>query len=171
MKLAVVYDSITGNTKKAAEWIAEGMNEIEGAEAMAFSIHEADEAFIKESRGIVIGSPSYMAQLTPDMHSWIMSESGELGFGGKLGGAFATEQYTHGGGDLVLQSILTMEMVSGMICYSGGNSLGVPYIHLGPVAVNTNKEKHNGLEYYRENFVIFGKRFAKKAVELERVRS
>lgn len=38
MKLAVIYDSKTGNTKQAAEWIAEGMNEVDGVEAQAFSI-------------------------------------------------------------------------------------------------------------------------------------
>ena len=35
MKLAVLYDSRTGNTKQAAEWIAEGMASVEGAEARA----------------------------------------------------------------------------------------------------------------------------------------
>ena len=50
----------------------------------------------------------------------IMANSGKLGFAGKLGGAFATEQYTHGGGTQVIHSILIIEMVNGMLCYSGG---------------------------------------------------
>ncbi len=166
MKLSVLYDSKTGNTKQAAEWIIEGMNEVEGIEAATFSIHEADEEFVKESKGVVIGSPSYAAAMTPDIHSWIMQSSGKLGFAGKLGGAFATEQYTHGGGDLVIQSIINIEMVLGMVCYSSGGACGNPYIHLGPVGVNGNKESHNSLEYYKDYFTIFGKRFAEKAVEL-----
>ena len=36
MKLAVLYDSKTGNTKQAAEWIAAGMGEVENVEARAF---------------------------------------------------------------------------------------------------------------------------------------
>ena len=37
MKLTVIYDSKTGNTRQAAEWIAEGMNQAENTEAKAFS--------------------------------------------------------------------------------------------------------------------------------------
>ncbi len=41
-----------------------------------------------------------------------------------------------------------------------------PFIHLGPVGVNNNVEAHNSLEYYRDNFVIYGRRFAEKAADL-----
>ncbi len=166
MKLAVIYDSKTGNTKQAAEWIAEGMGGVPGVEARAFSIHEVDESFAKEARGLVFGSPSYAALVTPDMHKWLLGTAGKLGLAGKLGGAYATEQYTHGGGDLVIQSILTYEMVSGMLCYSGGGSWGKPVIHLGPVGVNGNVESHNALEHYKDCFTVYGSRFAKKACEL-----
>ncbi|MCR5416235.1 MAG: flavodoxin family protein [Pseudobutyrivibrio sp.] len=166
MKLAVIYDSKTGNTKQAAEWIVEGMNAISGAEAKAFSIDEVDEEFAKEAKAIVFGSPSYMASLTPNLHQWIFTNGGKLDLAGKLGGAFATAQYTHGGADTVIQSILTLELVKGMLCYSSGNEFGLPYIHLGPVAINNNKESHNGLENYKETFVIYGNRFATKATQL-----
>ena len=116
MKIAVIYDSKTGNTKQAAKWIVEGMDQTEGVEAQAFSIQEMDEVFVKEACGIVVGSPSYAALMTPDMHAWLLSYAGKLGFAGKLGGAFATEQFTHGGGETVIQSILTIEMVNGMLC-------------------------------------------------------
>ncbi len=166
MKLTVIYDSKTGNTKQAAEWIAEGMNKVLETEAKAFSINDIDEDFVKESSGIVVGSPSYCAMLTPALHSWLLDYAGKLGFAGKLGGAFATEQFTHGGGETVIQSILTIEMVNGMLCYSGGGASGMPVIHLGPVGVNDNVEKHNGMNLYKDNFVIFGERFANKAKEI-----
>ena len=165
MKLAVIYDSKTGNTRQAAEWIAEGMNTVPGAEARTFSIHEIDEAFVKEAVGAIIGSPSYAALMTPDMRTWLMG-AGKLGMAGKLGGAFATEQYTHGGAELVIQSILTNELVWGMLCYSGGGSCGKPIIHFGPVGVNDNVEAHNGMEHYEEYFRVYGERFARKAAEL-----
>ncbi len=166
MKLAVLYDSKTGNTAQAAAWIAEGMNEVENVEAMAFSIEDADVEFVKASRGVVIGSPSYAALMTPDLHAWLQTNGNKLKLSGKLGGAFATAQFTHGGGDLVIQSILTFEMVKGMLCYSGGASCGMPVIHLGPVAINNNVEKHNSLDIYKGYFNIYGKRFAEKAREL-----
>ena len=100
MKLAVLYDSKSGNTKQAAEWIAEGMEQIEGTEARCFHIDEIDEAFAKEARGIVIGCPVYAASMTAAMRNWLQTSAGRLELAGKLGGAFATEQYTHGGAEL-----------------------------------------------------------------------
>ena len=38
--------------------------------------------------------------------------------------------------------------------------------NLGPVAVNNNEEKHNGMEHFKDSFMIYGKRFAGKAAEL-----
>ncbi len=166
MNIAVIYDSKSGNTKMAAEWITEAMNEVSEVDAKAFSIQSVDENFVKEAKGVVIGSPSYASQMTPDMHSWLLGAGVELSLAGKLGGAFATQQYTDGGGDLVIQSILTIEIVKGMMFYSGGGAFGKPIIHLGPVAVNNNVEKHNGMEYYKETFMIYGRRFAEKASEL-----
>lgn len=166
MKLAVIYDSKSGNTKMAAEWIAEGMNGVSEVDAKAFSIQSVDEEFVKEAKGVVIGSPSYAAQMTPDMHSWLLSSGVKLSFAGKLAGGFATQQYADGGGDIVIQSILTIEMVNGMLFYSSGGAYGKPVIHLGPVAINNNVEKHNDMEYYKDSFMIYGKRFAEKASEL-----
>ena len=165
MKLSVIYDSRTGNTKQCAEWIAAGMSRVEGVEAKAFSTKDVDAGFVKESKGIVIGSPSYYALMTAEMRTWLLEEAPKLEFGGKLGGAFATVQFTHGGGDLVIQSILTNLITIGMLCYSGGGACGDPCIHLGPVGVNHNVEKAY-LEDFKDNFEIFGERFAKKAAEL-----
>lgn len=38
MKLAVVYDTKTGNTAKMAEYVIEGITSVNGAEAKAFPI-------------------------------------------------------------------------------------------------------------------------------------
>lgn len=166
MKLSVIYDSKTGNTKQAAEWIAEGMARVPDVEARSFHIGEVDADFVRESRGVVMGCPTYAALMTPDMRTWLMTSAGKLGMAGKLGGAFATEQYTHGGAEMVIQSILINEIVFGMLCYSGGSAWGRPIIHMGPVGVNGNVEPHNGMENYQENFTVFGERFASKAKEL-----
>ncbi len=166
MKLSVLFDSKTGNTELAAGWIAEGMREAEGVEANIFNISSVDADFVKESKGVVIGCPSYAAGVTPDMRSWLLGSAGRLGLAGKLGGAFATAQYTHGGAELVVQSILVTELVFGMLCYSGGGACGKPVIHLGPTAINNNVEPHNGMDNYKELFKTYGKRFALKAKEL-----
>ncbi len=60
------------------------MNQVEDMETKAFILPDVDEVFVKEAWGIVIGSPSYAAQMTPDLHAWMMSSTGNLGFAGKL---------------------------------------------------------------------------------------
>ena len=58
MKLAVLYDSRSGNTQRAAEWIALGMGEVEGVEARAYQIGQEDADFVKEARGLALDSIS-----------------------------------------------------------------------------------------------------------------
>ena len=165
LKISIIYDTRTGNTSQAAGWIAEGVRRT-GAEAACFMIDAVDEEFVKASAGVVIGCPTYMSLMTADLHRWLQEKAGKLGLGGKLGGAFATEQYTHGGAELVVQSILEAELVFGMVTYSSGSSQGRPCIHIGPVGVNGNIEAHNSIEHYRTYYELYGERMARKAFEL-----
>ena len=61
MKMMVLYYSKTGNTKKMADVIAQGMERVPGVQAKTCSIEDVDEAWARESKCIVLGSPIYMA--------------------------------------------------------------------------------------------------------------
>ena len=91
---------------------------------------------------------------------WLDGPALKAGLAGKVGGAFATADYLHGGGDLGIQTILNHMMVLGMLTYSGGGSFGKPVIHLGPVAL------HGHLEESKELFRLYGQRMATKTVSL-----
>ena len=160
MKLAIVYDTKTGNTAKMAEYIMEGIAEVEGAQAKAFPIDAIDETYVKQSSALIVGTPTYNGYLTARMKAWLESEPAKLDVAGKLGGAYATAAFIHGGGDLALQCVLTHLMVDGMMVYSGGQAKGMPVIHLGPVAIAPN------LESFADLFRIYGKRMAEQAVKL-----
>ena len=160
MKLSVVYHSKTGNTKEMAEAIVTGMERVAGVAAKAFPIDGVDEAWIKESCGVVLGSPTYLASVSGETKIWLDNCARKLGLAGKLGGAFATADYVHGGGDMAVQGILTHFMVRGMLVYSGGGSWGKPYIHLGPVGISDDLAK------YAPTFRAYGTRMASKALEL-----
>ncbi|MDD3253140.1 MAG: NAD(P)H-dependent oxidoreductase [Lachnospiraceae bacterium] len=159
MKLSVIYHSESGNTQKMAEAVVEGMNKVEGAEAKCFSIDEADEDWIKESSCIVVGTPVYYAEMSGKVKLFL-EKCGKYGLAGKLGGAFATANFVHGGGEIAIQAIQTHMLVYGMMVYSGGGSFGQPVIHLGPVGVRGQFEE------LAENFRIYGERMAKKTKEL-----
>lgn len=160
MKASILYHSKTGNTKKMAEVIAEGMLSVEGVAAKVFSITEADHEYIKESSCVLFGTPIYLASMSGAMKNWLEGPAFTLDLGGKLGGAFSTADYLHGGGDIGIMHILNHLMVLGMLTYSGGGSFGNPVIHLGPVALRKR------LSDCEDVFRIYGQRIATKSKEL-----
>lgn len=160
MKMTVLYHSKTGNTKKMAEIICEGMMSVSGIEVKAFSLEEIDELWIQESKCVVLGTPIYMANMCGAVKTWLEGPCRKYGLAGKIGGAFATADYIHGGGELGIQTILDHMLVLGMLTYSGGGSFGKPVIHLGPVAIKEH------LEESRATFLLYGQRMAAKTSEL-----
>ena len=161
MRIAIVYDTKTGTTSTAAEYIAEGIASVEGCEAACFNIADVDAGYVGSADGVVIGSPTYMASVTHGMLTWLQTAAPALGLAGKLGGAYATEQYIHGGAENVISTILTHELVFGMPVYSGGGSFGKPVVHLGPVGMSQN------IADFKSLFVEFGRRFATQLTRMK----
>lgn len=162
MKMAVIYHSVTGNTKKMGEHIVKGMNSVEGVDARSFPIEAVDVEFVKEAKCVVFGSPIYAAHITGQMMNYLLAEAGKLELAGKLAGAYTTAQYVHGGAELGIREMLDHCMVMGALIYSGGASYGKPVIHLGPVGIDNTLD----INEFTENFVIYGTRMAAKAKEL-----
>lgn len=162
MKMAVIYHSVTGNTRNMGDVIVKGMNSVEGVEAQGFPIEAVDVEFAKEAKCIVFGSPIYAAHITGQMMNYLLGDAGKLNLAGKLVGAYATAQYVHGGAELGIREMLDHAMVKGALTYSGGGSFGKPVIHLGPVGIDNTMDIHQ----FAENFEIYGTRMAKKAMEL-----
>lgn len=160
MKASVFYYSVTEETKAMAEVIATSMNTVDGMEAKAFSIDAFDEEWAKESKCVIIGTPIYMATLTGELKVWLENVAPNLELAGKLGGAFATARYIHGGGEAGIRTILDHMLCFGMLTYSAGGAQGKPVIHLGPVSINDYKAD------CLPTFEVYGKRMAEKAVEL-----
>jgi NAD(P)H dehydrogenase (quinone) len=160
MKMCVLYFSKTGNTKKMAEDIARGMESVGEVQAKAMSIEDLDDEFVRESACVVVGTPTYYTSLAGQVKSWLDTESGRYSFAGKLGGAFSTAQFTHGGGEIAIQNILTHLQFLGMLIYSGGGAVCQPPIHLGPVAIT------DGNSSFTQLFETYGQRMATKAKEI-----
>ncbi len=158
MKASILYLSKTGNTKAMAEQIAGGMS-AEGVEAKIFPIDAVDKDWVNESSCVIIGSPTYYADVSAEIKAFLETLGG-YGVAGKLGGAFATAGFSYGGGDIALQTILTHMMFWGMLTYSGGGAAGNPPIHLGPVAGGSASD--GTPELFRD----YGQRMARKAKEL-----
>ena len=115
MKTAIVYDSRTHTTEKAAAFIAQGVMETGYSDVRCFNIDEADLDYIKQSDMVIFGSPTYMASVTGKMKNWLESNIKKLNLAGKLGGAYATEQYIHGGAENAIKEMIVFMMVAGMM--------------------------------------------------------
>lgn len=120
MKMAVIYHSVTGNTKNMGEQIIKGMNRVEGAEAKSFPIEDVDVDFVKEAKCVVFGSPIYAAHITGQMMNYLLAEAGKLELAGKLAGAYTTAQYVHGGGELGIREMLTTAWSWGRLLIQAG---------------------------------------------------
>ena len=140
--------------------LIEGITSVDGAEAKAFPITAVDEEYVKASTALIVGTPTYNGTLTARMKSWLESGPSRLNVAGKLGGAYATAAFIHGGGDLAIQCVLTHLMVDGMMVYSSGQAKGMPVIHLGPVAISPD------LDTFADLFRIYGKRMAEQAARV-----
>ncbi|MHC1747796.1 MAG: flavodoxin family protein [Cellulosilyticaceae bacterium] len=158
-KVAIIYYSKTGKTKEMAEVIAEGARQIPDIEAKIFDIEAIDENFLKESRAVIFGTPTYYASTCWQIKKWF-DDSHSCNLEGKIGAVFATANYAQGGADVAIMAIVNHLMVKGMLVYSGGSALGQPYIHLGAVALKEN------FEASKEQFTIFGQRIGEKVVTL-----
>lgn len=162
MKISILYVSTTGNTEKAAGLIREGILSAGDIDVRLMNIandEPLDAAFMKESAAVIIGTPTYAANMAWQLKKWFDTDR-SVNLAGKLGAAFATANFVHGGPDIAVESILQHMLVRGMLAYSSGTGCGMPIIHLGPVAIASEFDKS------RELFVIFGRRIAEKALEL-----
>lgn len=103
-----------------------------------------------------VGTPTYNGYLTARMKAWLESAPAKLNVAGKLGGAYATAAFIHGGGDLAIQCILTHLLVDGMMVYSSGQAKECPSSIWGPVAIAPD------LDAFADLFRIYGKRMAEQ---------
>ena len=102
-KILVVYHSDTGNTRRAAELVAEGAAEAEGAEVEMLEAMEADNEAVVAAAGVAVGSPdyySYMAGQVKVFFDRVFHVRDRLS--GKPCAAFIT----HGGGGKALDSVV-----------------------------------------------------------------
>ena len=94
MKVLVAYFSLTGNTEKMAEYIAEGVR-FSGQQAVVKKISDIKSANdLADYDGYIFGSPTYHRDMAEPMKTFLfLAKKADLE--GKLAGAFGS--YTHSG--------------------------------------------------------------------------
>ncbi len=116
MKVLVMYYSKTGNTKKLAEEITKGVQEVEDVECVLKPASEVTRDDFITSDGIIAGSPVYFGTMTAEMKEIFDKFVGiRRQMGDKIGAAFATSGDESGGKETTLMSIIQAMLIYGMI--------------------------------------------------------
>ena len=160
LKITVLYQTRSGNTERVAKLIEDGAKKVDGVDIKLMRLDNIDLDYLNESKAVIFGTPTYLANTTWEVKKWFYEDSKKVNLAGKLGAVFATCDYICGGPDVAILTIVGHLMVKGMLVYSGGGSLGKPFIHLGHV------HSIEGPELQDEKAIIFGERIATKAKEL-----
>jgi len=104
-KVLVVFHSDTGNTRRAAELVAEGAGGTEGVDVELVEAMDVDLEAVVDAAGVAIGSPdyySYMAGQVKVFYDRVFHVRDRMK--GKPGAVFIT----HGGGGKAMESMLKL---------------------------------------------------------------
>lgn len=131
-KVLIIYYSSTGNTKKMAQFIGEGVKEA-GIDVEVKDVEKADIKDMLSADGIIIGSPTYygtMAAPVKDFLDRSVALHGKLD--GKVGAAFSSSANIGGGNETTITDILHALLIHGMVIQ--GDPQGG---HYGVVSIGT----------------------------------
>ena len=89
-KVSIIYHSETGNTRKMAELVAEGVRKT-GCEAMIMAVDGLNVEYIEQSRAVLFGSPTYYGTTSWQMKK--LMDTISVNLEGKLGAPFASANW------------------------------------------------------------------------------
>ena len=154
-KMLVIYYSQSGNTKKMAEAVAEGIKQ-QAVEADLKEVKAVKPEELLEYQGIIVGSPTYygtMAYQVKELFDASVSFHGKLD--GRVGAAFSSSANIAGGNETTILDILNAMLIHGMIIQ--GDPQGD---HYGAVAIGAPDSRS------KNNCMRMGARIAKLVKKL-----
>lgn len=142
MKVTIIYDTKSGNTRRMAEAVGEGAREIEDVEVFVKHVNDAvAEDMLSEC--VILGSPAWCGLMTWKLKKYLDKSCGTAWnkVSGHIATAFCSSGGLGGGNELTLWSMLNAlmnygYMVFGMPEYSGPGVTA----HYGAVAVGNPGE-------------------------------
>ena len=126
----VAYHSVTGNTEKMAQAVAEGAKAVSGTSVVLKRIADVAADDLSSSDALIVGSPVYFANMSGEVKTFF--DNWSLKFGlfqdrkmrNKVGAAFATGMGVSAGKEFTIQSIFAAMFINQMIVVSGGGGFG-----------------------------------------------
>lgn len=132
----IVYESRTGNVKKMAEAVSEGVAQ-EGLDVKILPANQVQLDDLINASGIIAGTFTSYGIIAGEMKILFdLSAKKHGSLHGKVGGAFASSGGLGGGVETTVISILQMMLVHGMIIEGNHHTP-----HFGAVAIGKPDEK------------------------------
>lgn len=145
-QVLVLCYSRTGNTRKLAEAVCEGVESVEGVRCLLRSTDEVTKEDFQDSAGIIAGSPVYFGTMASELKKIFEDFVGiRKKMENKVGAAFATGGDATGGKETTLMSILQAMLIYGMILVgdpiSASGHYGVACVGAPDAGARHNAEK------------------------------
>jgi NAD(P)H dehydrogenase (quinone) len=116
MQVLVMYYSKSGHTKKLAEAIAKGVEDVEDVACVVKSVAEVTKNDFAAADGIIAGSPVYFGSMAAELKAVFDNFIGvRKKMEDKVGAAFATSGDPSGGKETTIMSIIQALLIYGMI--------------------------------------------------------
>jgi NAD(P)H dehydrogenase (quinone) len=119
-QILIAYHSESGNTERMAQAVAKGAGSVDGVEVRLVSVDQVTDGDLIHADAIIVGSPVYNANVSPEISAFIASWPFEgQPLMNKIGAAFVTAGGISAGEEIVQMNILQSMLVFGMIVAGG----------------------------------------------------
>jgi NAD(P)H dehydrogenase (quinone) len=127
----IAYHSVTGNTEKMAQGVAEGAKAVSGTSVVLKRVGEVTGDDLLSSNAVIVGSPVYVGNMSGEVKTFF--ENWGLKFGlatatfkmsNKIGAAFATGNSVSQGKEITMLTILAAMLNHHMMVISGSGGFG-----------------------------------------------
>jgi NAD(P)H dehydrogenase (quinone) len=130
LNILIAYHSVTGNTEKMAQGVADGAKSVSGTNVLVKRVGDVVTDDLLSSDAIIVGSPVYFGNVSGDVKTFF--DNWLLTFGvfrdfkmrNKVGGAFVTGASISNGKETTMQAILAAMLINQMSVVSGGGAFG-----------------------------------------------
>ncbi len=130
INVLVAYHSLSGNTERMAEAVAEGARTVSPTHVSVKRVQQVTAEDLFAADAIILGSPVYWSNMAGEVKAFI--DDWQFKFGvfpefklkNKVGAAFATGGQISSGKELTMLSMLAAMLGNYMIVVSGGGAFG-----------------------------------------------
>jgi NAD(P)H dehydrogenase (quinone) len=143
--ILVLYDSVSGNTKKMAEYVAEGAGSDPACTVRLRSVDDVSADDVIWSDGLAVGTPTHMGLISWKMKKFWDEEMyphwGKID--GKIGCAFSSSGGWGGGSEIACMSILTVMLNFGFLVFGVTDYVAHQHtLHYGAVVAGEPRKEN-----------------------------